>query len=377
METATKLDVFAEIGVKPVINARGHATVLGGTTPSQRVRDAMDAAERYYVDMQDLLEKSGQIIAGLLECEAAYVTPGAAAALALGTAAFITGDDVDKMALLPDTATLKNKVVIQKAQHYPYERTVTIVGTKLHDAGDDRGTTRAQLEAALDDRVACVLYPAHLEGEGGTLSLDDTIAIAHAKGVPVLVDAAGQVWPLDRFKGYMKRGADLVAFGSKYFGGLNSAGILAGKKQYVDAAVPQGFIGFETVTNRRGFGRPMKLDRQEIVGVVVALQEWMAMDHDRRIARLEQRLGPIERAIKGRPGVTAEIVKAEGAAPRTLRVTIDPAAAPRSAEQVIAALREGTPAVSVAPVKNGFVVHVATVHDGDEEIVAQRLRSLL
>src|SRR5947208_6064306 len=153
MQTATKLDIFEEIGVKPVINARGHATVLGGATPSGRVKEAMEAADRYYVDMRELLERSGQIIAGLLECEAAYVTPGAAAALALGTAACITGDDVEKMALLPDTEGMKNKVLIQASQTYQYDRSVTIVGARLVEVGDTSGTTAEQLAAALTDDV--------------------------------------------------------------------------------------------------------------------------------------------------------------------------------------------------------------------------------
>jgi uncharacterized pyridoxal phosphate-dependent enzyme len=377
MQIATKVDIFEEIGVKPVINARGHATVLGGNTPTGRVKEAMEAADRYHVDMKELLEKSGQIIADLLQCEAAYVTPGAAAAMALGTAACITGSDVDKMALLPDTATLKNKVLIQKAHHYPYQRAVTVVGTKLHDVGDDNGTTPQQLEAALDARVANVLYPAHLEGYKNTLSLDQVIEIAHRKGVPVLVDAAGQVYPIERFRSYTKRGADLVAFGSKYFGGVNSAGILAGKRELVDAAVSQGFIGFETVTNRKGFGRPLKLDRQEIVGVTVALQEWMSMDHERRLARQEQRLGTIAKAVDGLAGVSSEIVKSEGAAPRVLHVTIDAAKAKRSADAVSAALREGSPSIAVGASENMLIVNMSTVHEGDEEIVARRVRELL
>jgi L-seryl-tRNA(Ser) seleniumtransferase len=377
MQTATRLDIFDEIGVKPVINARGHATVLGGATPSGRVKEAMEAADRYYVDMRELLERSGEIIAGLLECEAAYVTPGAAAALALGTAACITGDDVEKMARLPDTADLKNRVLIQKGHRYPYERTVTIVGTKLQEIGSDAGTTPAQLEAALGPKVANVLYPAYLEGRPGTLSLDQVIEIAHGKGVPVLVDAAGQVYPIELFKSYTRRGADLVAFGSKYFGGVNSAGILCGKKALVDAAVPQGFIGFETVTNRKGFGRPLKLDRQEIVGVTVALQEWMTMDHDRRLARQEQRLATVSRAVAGLAGVSTEVVKSEGAAPRVLRVAIDPARARRSAEAVAEALRDGSPSIVVSPASEAIVVNVSTVHEGDEELIARRLRELL
>jgi L-seryl-tRNA(Ser) seleniumtransferase len=377
MQAAVKTSIFERLGVKPVLNARGFNTVVGGNTPTARMKEAIEEVERYYVDMRELLERSGEAIAKLMGAEAAYVTPGAAAALALGTAACITGDDVEKMGRLPDTAELKNRVLIQKAHRYPYERTVTIVGTKLQEIGDDAGTTPAQLEAALGPKVAAVLYPAHLEGEPGTLSLDQVIEIAHAKGVPVLVDAAGQVYPIERFKSYTKRGADLVAFGSKYFGGVNSAGLLCGKKELVDAAVLQGFIGFETVTNRKGFGRPLKLDRQEIVGVVVALQEWMTMDHDRRLARQERRLATVARAVSGLPGVSTEVVESEGAAPRVLRVAVDAAKARRSAEALVEALRDGSPSIAVGPDEDAILVNVSTVQEGDEDLIARRLRELL
>src|SRR5215471_12168095 len=115
MATATASNIFEQLGITAVINARGNQTVLGGSTPSARVRRAMQDTERYYVDMKQLLERSGEIIAGLLECEAAYVTPGAAAAMALGTAACIAGDDREKMARLPDTRGLgKDTVLMQE-----------------------------------------------------------------------------------------------------------------------------------------------------------------------------------------------------------------------------------------------------------------------
>src|ERR687888_1733372 len=155
--------VYEQLGVRPVINARGNNTVLGGSTPSARVRRAMQDAERYYVDMEQLLERSGQVIADLLGCEAAYVTPGAAAALALGAAACITGSDLDKMARLPNTSGMKNKLLLQKRHHYHYEHAPTIVGAQLVEVGNADGTTAAQLEAALGSDVAAVLYPAHLD----------------------------------------------------------------------------------------------------------------------------------------------------------------------------------------------------------------------
>jgi L-seryl-tRNA(Ser) seleniumtransferase len=375
MLTATS--IYEELGVTPVINARGHNTVLGGSTPSPGVKAAMERAERYYVDMAQLLDRSGQIVADLLGAEAAAVTPGAAAALALGTAACITGDDLDRMARLPDTSGLKNKVVVQAGHRYAYDRAPTIVGTTLVEVGDASGATAEQLEAAVAPETACVLYPAHLEGRPGTLSLAEVIAIAHRRGAPVLVDAAGQVYPLAKMTGYTKMGADLVCFGAKYIGAPNSSGILCGRRDLVAPAIKQGFIGFETVAERKAFGRPLKLDRQEIIAVVTALQEWMAMDHEVRLADLEARLGTIERALAGLPGVTTELLRRDGAAPRLLRVAIDPATARRDAESVIAELWRGRPSIAVGAAPGAVLLNAATLPAGDEAVVAERVRALL
>jgi D-glucosaminate-6-phosphate ammonia-lyase len=377
MQSATMTSVYERIGVKPVINARGFMTVLGGSTPSPRVKQAMEEAERYFVEMKDLLEKGGEIVAGLIGCEAAYITPGAAAALALGTAACVTGSDMDKMARLPDTAGMKNQVVIQKCQRYSYDRAPTIVGTKLVEVGDENGATAEQLEAAIGPQTACVLYAAHLEDRPGALSFDQTLEIAHRKGVPLLTDAAGQVYPIERMRSYTKRGSDLVAFGAKYIGSVHSSGILCGKKELVDAAVPQGFIGFETVAERKSFGRPLKLDRQEIVGVVTAVEEWFSMDHEQRVSELERRLGTLQRALGQAPGLSFEVLRRDGNAPRRLRIEIDPAKARRDVQAVVAGLRAGNPMILVHADASGVVINPSTVRPEDDGVVAQRLRELL
>src|SRR5918911_748873 len=149
MATSAATGVYDQLGVTPLINARGNNTVLGGSTPSARVRRAILEAEGSYVDMQQLLERSGAVIARLLGAEAAYVTSGAAAALALGTAACMAGADPDKVARLPDTSGLPNKVVIQPGHRYHYEHVVTVPGARLVEVGDGRATTADQLEAAL------------------------------------------------------------------------------------------------------------------------------------------------------------------------------------------------------------------------------------
>jgi L-seryl-tRNA(Ser) seleniumtransferase len=375
--TATPSNVFEQLGITPVINARGNNTVLGGTTPSARVRRAMQDVERYYVDMQQLLERSGQVIAGHLGTEAAYVTPGAAAALALGTAACLTGADPDKIGRLPDTSGLANSVLIQAGHRYHYERAVTVPGARLVEVGDAHGTTAAQLEAALGKNVAAVFFPAHLEGKPGTLSLAEVIDIAHAKGVPVLVDAAGRVYPLDKFKNYA-RGADLVAFGAKYLGALNASGILCGRKDLVDAATMHGFIGFETVAWEKSFGRPLKLDRQTIVAVVTALEEWLETDHDARLAKYERRLQAMAAEIEGAPGVTIRMVQGDGPAPRVMRLSFDPARGRHDATGVVNGLWSGVPAIAVGrDGDDAITINPVTLREEDDGVVASRLGALL
>jgi len=375
-DTATSL--YERLGVKPIINARGNNTVLGGSTPSPRVRQAMIDAERYYVEMEQLMDRAGERVAELLSCEAAYITPGAAAALALGTAACISGSDVDKVARLPDTAGLKDTVLIQAGHRYHYERAVTVPGTHLVQVGDASGTTAAQLEAALTPKVATILVPAHLDGAPGTLSLEQVKEIARARGVPVIVDAAGRVYPIERFKWYAREGGDLVAFGAKYVGALNASGILAGRRDLVEAAATHGFIGFETVARGKSFGRPLKLDRQTIVAVVVALEEWLEMDHEARVAAYERRLRDMASELADAPGVTTSIPSSEGPSPRVLVLQVDAARARLDAEALNRALIGGTPGIAVVhDGRESIIVNPVTVRPEDDAQIVARLRELL
>ncbi|HZW32493.1 MAG TPA: aminotransferase class V-fold PLP-dependent enzyme [Isosphaeraceae bacterium] len=375
MAAPTTTSIFEEIGVRPVINAVGHQTLLGGSQLSPRVRAAMEEANRYYVDMAELLERSGQIIARLLGAEAAYVTPGCAAALALGTAACIAGLDTEAMGRLPDTTGLKNEVLIQKKTRYKYDRCPTIVGARLVEVGDESGTSAAQLEAALGPRTACVLYFARMQGQPGVLPLSEVVEIAHRRGVPVLVDAAGEVFPLDYMKSWPASGADLVAYGSKYFGGPNSAGILCGRQDLIQSAAIQGFIGFES-TGSRSFGRPLKLDRQEIVAVVVALQEWFGLDHEARLRGYDRMVRAIAERLQGIPAITLTPLPAGGPATR-LEIAVQPRPNGRTAADVARVLRDGNPSIRLGLQGDVLSINVATVTPGDELVIAERLRGAL
>ena len=367
--------IYAELGITPVINARGNATVLGGSRLGPLLLGVMEEANRHFAYMEELLERTGQIVAELLGCEAAYITPGCAAALALGAAACATGADPQKMARLPDTTGMRHELLIQARQRFKYERAATIVGPRLREVGDAQGTTARQLEDAIGPETAAVLFPAHLDGTEGTVELAEAIAIAHRHGVPVLVDAAGQIFPPQRMSSFTKMGADLVGFGAKYFGAPNSTGLLVGRRDLVEAAVQQGFMGFE-LGDGSVFGRPLKVDRQEAIAVVVGLREWLTMDHEARIARDQDRLDRIAAAVEGIPGVSTSVAPGRFFGAPGLQVRLD-ASARYTAEGLATALREGRPSITVNREDDSLLLVAGPLAEGEEEIVARRLRELL
>ena len=218
-------NVYTRLGARPVINAGGNTTVWGGSTPSPVVMKAMLEAGGSFVAMEELLEASGARIADLLGAEAAYATAGCYAALVLSTAACITGNDPEKQAQLPDLTGLKSEVVLQQRQRYSYDRAYTIAGSKLVLAGDDGGTTAEQLEAAIGPDTAAVAFLVRADQDDSVVGLEEKVDIAHGHGVPVIADAAAQIYPLD----YLRRNAqsaDLVCCGGKYMGAPHSMGFV-------------------------------------------------------------------------------------------------------------------------------------------------------
>jgi L-seryl-tRNA(Ser) seleniumtransferase len=269
----------------------------------------------------------------------------------------------------------RRAVVIQAGHRYKYDRCPEAVGARLRVAGDGDGTTPDQLAAALDGTAAAVLVPAHLDRLPGVVPLDGVIEIARRAGVPVLVDAAFHVYPLARMTGYLRAGTDLVAFAAKYFQGPQSAGLLCGRRDLIAAAALQGFIGFETA-DTRSIGRAMKLDRQEVAATVVALEDWLALDHEARIDGYRRRLQAVAAPLADLPGVALAFEERDDTEVVVLRVGVAPAG-DRTAAAVQAALRAGDPAVWVDRDGDDLIVAMPTVHPGDEAIVADRLRAAL
>ena len=360
--------VYNRLGARPVINAAGNQTVLGGSILSGAVKKAMEEAGASYVGMEELLAKSGEHIASLLGVEAAYVTSGCYSALLLCSAAVMTGNDPDKRGQLPDTAGMKDEILLQRTQRYGFDRAFTVPGGKLIYVGDDDSMTTEQLQQAIGPKTAAVAYLLYPD-QGKAMPLQQVVKIAHSHNVPVISDAAAQIYPLDYFR-RNAQAADLVCFGGKYFNAPHSAGFACGRKDLIEAVSAHGFIG------PRPIGRGMKLDRQEIIGLVTAIDEWFAMDHEKRSEEQDARYDAITQELSGIQNVSTKIVRIKGHMLSTLHVVIDTKTL--GAQQVVRQLDEGTPRIKVgAAGSDTITINAYTLNEGHEYMIAKALKSLL
>ena len=366
-------NVYERIGARPVINAGGNTTTWGGSTPPAEVRRAMEQAGESFVEMEELLAASGDHLAGLLGVEAAYPAAGCYAALVLSTAACLTGNDPDKMDRLPDTTGMKDEIVLQQCQRYGYDRAYTVPGSKLVLAGDDDGCTLDELDAAIGPNTAAIAYLVQSDPKNSAVSLEDAVDLARSRGVLSVVDAAAQIYPLD----YMRRNAqsgDLVCFGGKYMGAPHSTGFACGKKDLIEAVTAHGFIG------PRPLGRGMKMDRQEIVGLAVAVEAWVNTDHEQRLVDYGAKFSVIEDALRGASGVKETKVMATGNYySLMLGVVLDTEKLGKNAEQVNEELLDGSPRIRLAGAEGDdtVTINVHTLLEGEERIIADRMRELL
>ena len=369
------VNVYERLGVRRVINAWGVATELGGWTPSRKVMQAMERANDATVEMQDLLEKSGEFIADILGVEAAYITSGGAAAQALSIAACMAGVDPEKIARLPDTTGMKDEVVIQARNRYMFDRCYTLTGAALVEAGDGGGTSESDLRDAIGPRTAAVAYYIQPPIDDAIVSLEDTVAIARSHGVPAVADACSQIYPLDYFR-RCAQSADLVTFGAKYMGAPHSAGFVCGKRELIDAVSAQSFVSYH-YDGGKAVGRAMKIDRHEIIGVVTAIEDWFTMDHEERILEYEARFADIAEAVQDLEGVATRRIEIHHYVPYVMVIDVDESIVGKSAVDVRAELDSGNPRIWVDAVDGSLRVVVNCMTDEETRVVADRLRQAL
>ncbi len=369
--------IYKEMGAKPVINATGSVTLLGGSTPVAEVKAAMDAADSAFIPLIELEQVAGDRIADMLGVPAAYITSGAGSALTLATAAFMAGTDDAKIEQLPDTTGMPNEILIQKRQRYWYDRCLELAGAKLIEFGDENGTTEDDLRNAISDRTAAVHYVVYEQKptDPNVLTLEQVIEITHAAGKPVSVDAAGQIYPLENFGKYVKMGADFQCIAAKYMGAPHSTGFALGTKEVIDAISRHSFVGYES-RRIRGIGRPHKIDRQEIVGVVAAVGRWMTLNHEDRLAEAEDQSRAILKPLQGIPGLTAELnPNIMGHQPFGVFVSIDPDIVGFTIDDLVVKLREGDPSIWTRASLDAprIEIHVFGLSEGQPELVGNAI----
>jgi L-seryl-tRNA(Ser) seleniumtransferase len=373
-------DYYDKLGVTKIINAAGTYTALSASTMPPSVQAAVALAAKHPVRLQELHKAAGEYLARQLKCEAAMVTAGAASALTLATAAAVTQGSRTAIHDIPtDVTGLKNEVIAQKSHRYEYDHAIRNCGTRFVEV-----VTLADYEGAFTERTAMTNF--FNAAEQGEIGREDWVRVAHRHGVPCLIDAAADVPPISNLWNYTQMGFDMVAFsGGKGMRGPQNAGLLLGRKDLIAAATQNNSPNSDAV------GRGMKVSKEQIVGMVAAVDWFLSQSDAAMEAEFRRRAGRIAAQLKNIPTLEARVAipnVAANAVPHLLlrydteRVKIRPG-------EVMAELRRGTPSIELNPQtgkkaggglpsdENTIVVGVWMLEPGEDLIVAGRLKEVL
>jgi len=375
LESAYRDNIYTQLlGVRPHLGAHEHLTRLGGSRMPREVTDAMVEANDYFVDMHELTEAAGKRVAEIMGAEAALVTSGAFSAMILGAAACLTGTDPEKIEALPQATWPKRDCIIQTAHRFDYDRAYRAAGMSIVEA-----TTREEFIAKINNRTAMIAVLTAVEKQrefGPPLPLElahphspevmmpeEFIAIGRRTGVPVLIDMASDLPPAANLTRFIDAGADLVVIsGGKGIRGPQSTGILAGRRDLIEAArlhaAPNGNLG-----------RGMKVGKEEIVGLIVALNRWIELDHDKVEESWNAKARWLADQLQGIPGLTATYaINTVGYA--DVYIQWDEKIIPLTPDEAKEKLMHGEPRLAY----DGVTVRTRCLRDGEEVLVARRLR---
>ncbi len=360
-------DYFKELGVRTFINAAGTYTAMTGSLMLPEVKEAMMYAAEEFVNLDELQDRVGERIVELLHCEYATVTSGAASAITLGTAGVLTGMDEEKAVQLPDLTGMKNEVIIQKKHRIVYDHAIRNCGVKLVEV-----ETRKELEKAINKNTA-MLWFLNANNFIGEIRDEEFVAIGKKYAIPTFNDAAADVPPVENLWKYTDMGFDLVAFsGGKGLRGPQSAGLLIGREDLIRAARLHAPPRGNTI------GRGMKVNKEEVLGMLAAIEYYLAKNHEKDWKYWEQQIRLIHDSAVSVPGVVAEIHVPEVAnhVP-SLRISWQEGALPLSPGEVRRKLREGHPSIETVGGSDSIGITTWMMKPGQERIVAGRLKKTL
>jgi L-seryl-tRNA(Ser) seleniumtransferase len=373
--------LLRELDVKPIINASGTLTILGGTTLADEVSEAWAEGSRVYLNMNELHAKAGEFISKLTGAEAAYITAGTAASLVISIAACMTQGETEKMAQLPRTQGMRNQVIVQGLHHNEFEFLFEIAGAEIVEIGDELVTTRVQLEEAICEKTAAVAYFAY-DPQEGVLPLETVLETSHRHDVPVIVDAAAEIPPLENLMKFIKIGCDLVLYSAgKDIGAPSDTGIILGRRELVRTCMRLGPHNREIINSeaRDYIGRPMKTSKEDILAVVAALRRYFRTDHARRYDGWEKKIRYMVSELSRCNNLKVSRVLPGYGHPR-------PVSIPRvqlefhngmTADEVSTRLRNGDPQIFAYVVGNRLYLNPQCLCDGEEKVVVSRITDIL
>ena len=365
-----KRDLYKELGVRTFINAAGTYTFMTGSIMHDYVVDAIQSSWQEFCLLDELQDKVGERIAAMVHAESAVITSGAFSGLTLGLAGILTGTDVEKVKMLPflEGSGMKSEVICQNAHKIDYNHALMNTGCKMVYVD-----SVADVEKAISEKTA-LMHFLNIEADKGQIKHEEWVALGKKYNVPTSNDMAADTPPVSNLTRFNDMGFDFVVVsGGKAIRGPQSAGILMGKKKIIEAArihmPPRGY----------NIGRGMKVNKEEIVGMYVALEHFMSADHDKEFKMWESQIAVIENAVKGTNGVTTKItVPALGNVTPTLEVSWDTTVIKMTTKDLQEKLRNGNPSIEViGHGDNAINITVWVMRPGQEKIVAKKLKEVL
>ena len=365
--SSLRRDFFKELGLRTFINAAGTYTSMTGSLMPKEVIEAISYGANEYVNLDDLQDKVGERIAELLECEYATVSSGCFGAMSIGMAGILTGKDPKKVKQLPNTEGMKNEVIMQESHSIGYAQALTNVGAKVV-----RVKTAKQLERAITDKT-CMLWFLNAHTDRGEIKWEEFIALGKKHNIPTFIDCAADVPPVENLFRFTKMGFDLVAFsGGKGLRGPQSAGLLLGKREYIEAA------RMHTPPRGQTIGRGMKVNKEEVLGMLAALELYLEKDHRKEWKMWESQIQLISDSANSIAGVETEIhVPAYANHVPSLRIRWDEKKVKISPNEVRKQLTEGHPSIQTVGDSKSVGMTTWMMVPGQERIVAKRVKEIL
>ena len=365
--SAPKRDLFKELGVTPVINAGVTMTFMSGSLMLPEVLEAINSTSHDFANMYELQDKVVAKIAEMLHVEAAMVTSGAACAMLLGTAACITGTDADKIKQLPNLPGPRPEVIMQKSHRYVFDQAITTTGAKIIEV-----ESPADMEKAINSNTVMALF--YNAAGKNSITHEEFVRIGKAKKVVTFLDAAADVPPVENLFKFQKIGFDLVTFsGGKMIRGPQSAGLLFGRKDLITAA------RLNHSPHEAPIGRPMKVNKEEMFGMYAALKAYLERDHKKEWEDWLTRTKRIGSQLETVPTVKAETFIYPGPANAfpSLNVKWDVNKVKIKPQDVLAALKNGTPSIIATGNEEMINVGVVLLRPDQIDIVARRVKEIL